>query len=523
MSKARSDLLWWGLLAAIPIAVNFGPMLAGQLLSDSLGYVYQAQIWQQQGFLSSLSGYLGEGFQDGLMAWRPLMLSLFSAEFAWFGANATAWRAIHLCLHLLNCVLIGALMQRLWGGDRLAALMATLLFASFAATVETVAWVADGGQVLAMALALGSALCLPSQSTSNRIWLSVLMAALAMSAKETGVLAVLLCALVALSQQPVSSVFSRVLATLRTISPHLAVLLLYLVLRWWLFDDPTLVFEHRPAEQFTLGQLPAKLDALWLAFGPASIDAPVIGTVVRWLTAITTVVAIAALLLANKHRLLAVATVACLLLLTAASLPLLQTGLPGQGGRHLYFWALLWSIVLAGSLVAVRATATETIKHGLLVCLVVTVLGQALLQHRMAAPWVRASHSMAELIDSIAIVASPSEPPLLIAPDRLGSVYFARNAQGAMTSQPLQSPDLSDSAYLTTPELVWPLLDYLALESTPAAYCWSVQTGHWQAVSLAALDKALTMPQLRSIYRRAACEDIAASVRRNSLQINRTP
>lgn len=515
-------LVAW-IVSGLWLAMQFGPMLRGYLLSDSLSFMFTAAQWHADGVWSALREHLTEGFQHGLKGWRPLMLAFFSLDYWLYESNAVGWRLMHLGLHAANAVLLATLLARLLGKGFWPGLAAAALFVSFAATVETAAWVADGGQVIAMSCALLSAhLLLSSKGQANLAWgASVVMAGLAMAAKETGVLALLFCTLVVLMQATAPrGALATVWHAIRRLWPYLGMLTAYLILRWALFGDPLLVFEHRPSSQLDVARWLTKLDALWHALAP-STNAANIDLTVRWITAAATLVAITRLLLGcvNKGYWMVMA----LLLVSLISLPLLPTSTTGEGGRHLYFLSAFWSMTVATLLCGTdpsRHQTTPAIPIVRMLLLTATLGGQAWLQTMLSSPWLQASQSMLQLRASLASLAStgPQQQRLVIAPDRVENAYFARNAQVAITSPPMQAMALSPPLHLTTPELVELLAQHLQLDAHTPTWCWSVTDGALKPFDLSALDNAQSLPQLRRIYRKAGCEHIAKTLRRSSLQ-----
>ena len=370
------------LLALAPTLWTFGPLLSGHLLSDSLGYIHQAHQWRQLGFIDPFSDYLVEGFRAGLLAWRPLMLAAFQGMYEAFGANPTGWRAVHFGLHLINALLVGALIYRLCPRSPAPAMLALLLFASFAATAETVAWVADFGQVLALALALSAAHVQLFKRGATSI--VILLLALAVAAKETGVIGIMLVSAIIWLQ--LESKPQRLRLWLRAMVPFGVLLALYLGWRWWLFAQPLQNFE--PAAESAPSQLELMRFhalAMWRGWLPTT-SGGLGGAVLQMLRALTMALPIWAVisLRGTSHFRLALALGTLLLGVTLISFPYLSVGPLGQGGRHLYFFSAVWA--MTACLVATRAQLPTYLQILGLAAAFTVIAGQALQQRALASP-----------------------------------------------------------------------------------------------------------------------------------------
>lgn len=84
------------------------------------------------------------GFYEG---YHPLTLLSFALEYRWAGLNPALYHATNIALHMLNVVLVAALVRRLTASAGLA-LFVAVLFAVHPIHVESVAWVAERKNVL---------------------------------------------------------------------------------------------------------------------------------------------------------------------------------------------------------------------------------------------------------------------------------------------------------------------------------------------------------------------------------------
>jgi len=122
-------------------------------------------------------------FSDYNFYWRPLAQAYYLLLHQLFGLDPVAFHAANLAIYLLTvwCVYLFCLRARL---TRPVALLAALLFALTPAHVVSVAWVTNGGRLLALLFVLGSLLvvqrALLTRSLIDEVgaWLLFLAAAL---------------------------------------------------------------------------------------------------------------------------------------------------------------------------------------------------------------------------------------------------------------------------------------------------------------------------------------------------------
>ncbi|CAK1577953.1 unnamed protein product [Parnassius mnemosyne] len=124
-------------------------------------------------------------------SYRPLTTLSFRLNYVLCGLSTWWWHACNVALHALCCALVartGAVVARL---QRPFAALAALLFAVHPIHTEAVSGVVGRADVLACVLFLSSLLLYHGTSGKLRVWASVLLAALSMLAKETGLTALL--------------------------------------------------------------------------------------------------------------------------------------------------------------------------------------------------------------------------------------------------------------------------------------------------------------------------------------------
>ncbi|XP_060800684.1 protein O-mannosyl-transferase TMTC1 [Amyelois transitella] len=119
-------------------------------------------------------------------SYRPLTTLSFRLNYVLCGFSPWWWHACNVALHATCCALVartGALVARL---QRPFAALAALLFAVHPIHTEAVSGVVGRADVLACLFFLCSLLLYHGSSGRHRVWASVVLAALSMLAKETG-------------------------------------------------------------------------------------------------------------------------------------------------------------------------------------------------------------------------------------------------------------------------------------------------------------------------------------------------
>ena len=87
----------------------------------------------------SSSNYLGN--------YQPLTMLTYMVEYSFFNLNPAIYHCTNLLLHIINCLLVFALIYGL-SGSYITSLLVALLFAIHPMRVESVAWIAERKDVL---------------------------------------------------------------------------------------------------------------------------------------------------------------------------------------------------------------------------------------------------------------------------------------------------------------------------------------------------------------------------------------
>lgn len=113
----------------------------------------------------------------------PLTLLTYQMEYALFGPNPVAFHATSLLLHIMNTLLVFAVLRRLLGGAW-GAFVLSLLFAVHPLHTEAIAWASGQKDLLAATFFLGSlSTYLTFKATGKQYALSVVLFALGLLAK----------------------------------------------------------------------------------------------------------------------------------------------------------------------------------------------------------------------------------------------------------------------------------------------------------------------------------------------------
>ncbi|MHC4859079.1 MAG: tetratricopeptide repeat protein, partial [Planctomycetota bacterium] len=140
----RSDLLLGILLAAAALAAYWPALGSGFLAYDDPDTVLENPFVND----TSLSG-LGRIWTSRVfLTWLPVYFSSLWLDHAIFGGNAVGFHVVNLLLHVLNALLVLALVRRIAGrGD--VAWGVAFLFALHPAMTESVAWISERKGLLA--------------------------------------------------------------------------------------------------------------------------------------------------------------------------------------------------------------------------------------------------------------------------------------------------------------------------------------------------------------------------------------
>jgi hypothetical protein len=141
---------------------------------------------------ADLLGVFSEELMDGLYPhgrfYRPLTTLSFALDHALFGLASRGYHATDLALLLACTLALAGLVRRLLGPGAAGA-VAALWFALHPLHVETLPVAARRADVLAQLFTLLALVAMPAAPSATRRWAAALFAALALGAKETGILA----------------------------------------------------------------------------------------------------------------------------------------------------------------------------------------------------------------------------------------------------------------------------------------------------------------------------------------------
>ncbi len=432
-------------------------------LGDDLVVLWQFQQWHERGtLLANVAAKLHESI-DGLNAFfRPLPFATLALNFLLSGTDAADWAAVNLLLHVGAAALAGGIVYELAGTRRRAAMLgsttAAATFFFLATGWEVALWITCRYDVIAtfFTLAAGYAYL------RRRDVLAFACAALALTAKESGALAIpLLIALATLRvlrASPGASLSSLAPRALQRAWPYFALGIAYTLLRIALFGSATRVYMGSAPPDLTS---PAHWQALLASLGPwAHANFP--GPVPLWVApTLGLFVAGTGMRFAQRRSPDALAACVAMALLTCLAIVLLMPHVitfvsAGLGGRHLYpmqgFGAILLGLVVHEAGLAMSARPRTAL----------SVLAAALVLMVLNAGWgvvaieqFRAVHAqMRKVVSAVAARASSAARgtgyEVLYVPDVLGRIGFGRNAQAGLVLPPVQREALSDRVLVQT-------------------------------------------------------------------------
>jgi len=436
-------------LPAMAAIVVYLPTLSGGFLSDDyslLHFFYGADTGE---VVARVEKTFVSGVGPPSNQYRPLTMASFAANLLLNGADPAAWRLVNVALHGANAALVALLSWQLAGpttrGARAAALMAGLAFAWFAPSAEAVAWIAARFDGMALFWMLVAACAfMASRAWWDRYSLASLAATvLAFMSKESAAIGPALIAALAWAQRPErEGHVRRVVRTLFAAWPWIAIGAAYFAYRTWIFGDP---FRFYPGTSPGSDLLAGK----WLAAFPASAEwwprvMPETGLLHVYALAglFVGIAAVSAGLSDVREGRVLVAVVAAFLAASALLFSHWGWSHDGEGGRVLYALAAIAALAVA---LPLRSSDGGLRAVAWVVALV--LLGSGLMLTRAAVA--RRAQAGAEVKELIAALATTAEGipatsyGFVIVPDRIGSIPFARNAQGGLMLPPVQRQSLS--------------------------------------------------------------------------------
>ena len=122
--------------------------------------------------------------------WWPLTFTSFWLEYQVWGDNSTGYHITNILLHIMNSLLLVVVFRRMMGMKSVAAWIGSLLFAVHPLNVESVAWIIERKNLLALCFYLLSALAYERHvglKCSRYLWFSFLLFLCAMLSKTIAV------------------------------------------------------------------------------------------------------------------------------------------------------------------------------------------------------------------------------------------------------------------------------------------------------------------------------------------------
>ncbi len=457
MSLVRAR--WLFVLLAVIAVLLAWPALNGALLSDDISLFYWLLDWEQKrGIWTTIAAKFGEGLDVPSHYYRPLALISYGLDHVVHGFDARGWHLTTFAMHLLNAALVMCVALRLHT-DAWRALTAAAVFVFFPLSAEVSIWSAGRYDALALSGML-IAVYGHLRAQGNDRWRALSLAGfvLGLMAKEAAMTTPGLLVIASFLRSEIGeSVVARCLRTLRENIGSIVIFFAYLGFRYALFGSALQVYPGSdPGAALGAGEILARLSALATIPQAVFAGAPMLGL----MCLIVSICAVlAAAFIAQRDRVL---TQTWLLPLawTALSLIALVPHLDnimstGEGGRFYYATAAWFALLVAGAAGAVPRRVRLLAVVAIAACF-------ASAQRPLLHAWRDAGVAMQALIPELdrAAATLPDDAfALVMVPDHLGPVPFARNAQGGIVMPPLQSISLLPKLVPFVPEdrAQWPL------------------------------------------------------------------
>jgi hypothetical protein len=454
---ARSARTGFLLLAIVAVVLAW-PALKGALLSDDIAIIHWLLDWEQKrGLWTTIAAKFGEGLDVPSHYYRPLALVSYGIDARLSGWSPLAWHATTFALHLINSALVMRIALHLHG-DAPRALAAAAIFVFFPLSAEVSIWSAGRYDALALTGMLIAVYGHLRASGYDRWrWLSLAGFVLGLTAKEAAMTTPGLLVLASFLRSDVGELWlDRCLRTLRENIGAVVIFFAYLGFRYALFGSALQVYPNTdPGHAIGPAEI---IERLWaLTIIPRAVFAPA-----PWLGALCLSVSLvclaAAAITAWRARRFAdtwlLPLAWCALSLLALVPHLEHVMRTGEGGRFYYATGAWFALCAAGAVGLWRGRAQ-------VVVLVLIAGSFAIVQRPLLNAWRDAGAAMHALVPELERVANslPEDAfALVMVPDHLGPVPFARNAQGGIVLPPLQSKPLLPKLVPFLPHAIaqWP-------------------------------------------------------------------
>ncbi len=190
----KSDIKWIILLALVCLVVFANATGCGFVYDDNRQILRNTLIQDNSLFwkalMSDVWAFKGDGSQAASNYWRPTFTLWHIINFRLFGLNPMGWHITNVILHSGVCVMAYALLRR-WAFSAMTALAIAVIFAVHPVHAESVTWISGSPDLLFSLAFLGSLWFAQSYAETNKnsaLGISVLLYALALGAKEIGII-----------------------------------------------------------------------------------------------------------------------------------------------------------------------------------------------------------------------------------------------------------------------------------------------------------------------------------------------
>jgi hypothetical protein len=449
-------------LTCLACAILYGSAVNGYFLSDDMAVIHSLAEWRDQGeYWARLFARFGSGLDTPSHYYRPLTYLSYGLNFAGTGLDPLSWHLVNLAGHFAAGAGVYRItsLLRPGGGPRFDAWFAASLFLLCGTNAEAVAWISGRYDVFATAFTLWAvALYLRAGSGMDaRMLGAVLCGLLALASKESGAVAPGVIACFAWVKHGALPGRARWRAIVRDLAPWIILLAGYILLRLVVFGSILQVYPGaHPLARLSAGDwlLAVRGMPAWLAVALPDRGALAAGGVL-----LAALVAVALLATVRDRSIWrsAAGTFAAIVWSLALLLPHLSgLSASGEGGRLFYTTCALASILLGLPFGSGATDRTPNLLPRALTFLgLAVVVANGVLLDAALGDWRSAGTQMRRLLAPLpGLYESMREDEfvILIAPDAVGSVPFARNANGAMVVRPIQPRTLVSKMIVFLPE-----------------------------------------------------------------------